>query len=203
MTGELVLCHDCDLPNRVGVVPAGGAARCPRCDGLLYRSIPDTLDRTLAFALGGILLFVVANSFPFLSMVMQGNVTETTLASGVSALFDQGQPLVAILVLVTTILAPLLQLAATLYVLLPLKLGLGGGAPAAKHVFRLLHRIQTWSMMEVFLIGVLVSLTKLVEMAEIVPGIALWAFVALIPIVAAASSSLDSHWVWERIGGDA
>ncbi len=201
MTGELVLCHDCDLPNRVGVVPAGGAARCPRCDGLLYRSIPDTLDRTLAFALGGILLFVVANSFPFLAMVMQGNVTQTTLASGVSALFDQGRPLVAILVLATTILAPFLQLAATLYVMLPLKFG--ARAPAAKLVFRLLHRVQMWSMMEVFLIGILVSLTKLVEMAEIVPGIALWAFVALIPIVAAASSSLDSHWVWERIGGDA
>ncbi len=201
MTGELVLCHDCDLPNRVGDVPEGGAAHCPRCDGLLRRSIPDTLDRTLAFTLSGILLFVVANSFPFLSMVMQGNVTETTLASGVSALFDQGRPLVAILVLVTTILAPFLQLTATFYVLLPLKLG--GRAPAAKHVFRLLHRIQTWSMMEVFLIGILVSLTKLVEMAEIVPGIALWSFVVLIPMVAAARSSLDSHWVWERIGADA
>ncbi len=200
MTGELVLCHDCDLPNRVGDVPEGGSARCPRCDGLLRQCIPDTLDRTLAFTLSGILLFVVANSFPFLAMVMQGNVTQTTLASGVSALFDQGRPLVAILVLATTILAPFLQLAATLYVMLPLRFG--ARAPAAKLVFRLLHRVQMWSMMEVFLIGILVSLTKLVEMAEIVPGIALWAFVALIPMVAATSSSLDAHWVWERIGGD-
>ncbi len=55
-------------------------------------------------------------------------------------------------------------------------------------------------MMEVFLIGILVSLVKLADMAQIVPGIALWAFVALIPCVAAATSSLEPHLVWERIG---
>ncbi|MGH0030510.1 MAG: paraquat-inducible protein A [Myxococcota bacterium] len=200
MTGELLLCHDCDLPNRIGVVEPDQSARCPRCDGLLWRNVPDSLDRTIAFALGGLMLYVVSNSFPFLSMVMQGNVTETTLATGVRALFDQGRPLVASLVLLTTILAPLIHLTTILYVLLPLKLGTR--APGARLAFRLLHRIETWSMMEVFLIGILVSLTKLVGMAQIVPGIALWSFVTLIPLVAATSASLDSHWVWERIGAE-
>ncbi len=199
MSGELVLCHDCDLPNRLGEVPEGGAARCPRCNGLLYRRVPDSIDRTIAFATGGLLLFVVSNVFPFLSMEMQGNVTETTLATGVQALFRGERPLVAGLVLFTTILAPLLHLTMTLYVLLPLKQG--RIAPASRRVFRLLHKIQNWSMMEVFLIGILVSLTKLVEMAAIIPGIALWAFMALIPIVAATTSSLDAHLVWSRIGG--
>jgi paraquat-inducible protein A len=67
-------------------------------------------------------------------------------------------------------------------------------------VFRLLRRFQAWSMMEVFMLGILVSLVKLADMAKIVPGIALWSFVLLIPVVAGATSSLDPQSVWRRIG---
>ena len=99
--------------------------------------------------------------------------------------------------LITSIAAPLPQLLALLYVLAPLKLGIR--APAVRLVFRTVHRVEPWSMMEVFMLGILVSLVKLADMASIVPGIALWAFVALIPAVAAATSSLDAHLVWDRI----
>jgi len=162
------------------------------------RRARDSVDRTLAFAVAGLLLFVVANWFPFLAMKMRGLMTETTLATGVSSLYEHGRPLVASLVLLTTILAPLLHLSAVLYVLLPLKFGIR--MPGSVHCFRWLHRIQGWSMMEVFMLGVLVSLVKLAGMAQIVPGIALWAFVALIPVMAAATSSLDAQLVWDRIG---
>ena len=198
MIDQLILCHDCDLPIRVGAVPPGGSARCPRCGATLVRRVRDSVDRTLAFAVAGLLLFGVANAFPFLAMKMRGLVTETTLASGVQSLYQQGRPLVASLVLLTTILAPLAHLSLILYVLLPVKLGIR--APFGVTCFRWLHRIQGWSMIEVFMLGVLVSLVKLADMAQIVPGIALWAFVALIPVVAAATSSLDAQLVWDRIG---
>jgi paraquat-inducible protein A len=198
VSGWLTLCHDCDLLNRVRDVPLGGAARCPRCDGVLYRRIPNSLDRTLALAAAGIILFIVANAFPFLAMKMQGNVTHTTLATGVRALYDQEQPLVATLVLFTTIAAPFLQLMSLLLVLGSVKTGVR--FPGLVLVFRLLRRFQAWSMMEVFMIGILVSLVKLAGMAKIVPGIALWAFVLLIPAVAGATASLDSELIWRRIG---
>ncbi len=195
---ELILCHDCDLLNRVGEVPSGGSALCPRCGGVLDRRIPDSIDRTLAFALAGLVLFIVANSFPFLAMKMQGQVTDTTLASGVDTLWEQGHLFVAALVLFTTIVAPMLQLVLLLAVLTPLKLG--RSVPGMIPLFRLLRRVESWSFMEVFLIGILVSLVKLVGMAEIVPGIAFWSFALLIPILAAAAASLDAHLVWQRIG---
>ncbi len=194
----LTLCHECDLLNRVRDVPLGGSALCPRCGCVLYRRIPNSLDRTLALAVAGLILFIVANSFPFLAMKMQGNVTQTTLATGVKALYEQDQPLVATLVLYTTIAAPFLQLASLLFVLGSLKIG--ARLPGLVLVFRLLRRFQAWSMMEVFMLGILVSLVKLADMAKIVPGIALWSFVLLIPVVAGATSSLDPQSVWRRIG---
>jgi len=198
--GWLTLCHACDLPNRVGRVPAGGTARCPRCGSVVYKRIRDTLDRTLALALAGLFLFAAANAFPFLEMKMQGNVTHTTLSSGVRALYDQGSPLVASLVLLTTIAAPFLQISSLIFVLAPMKLGVR--VPGQAFVFRTLRRVEPWSMMEVFIMGILVSLVKLLGMAKIVPGIALWSFVLLIPVLAAATSSLDPEWVWRRIGLD-
>ncbi len=196
--GWLTLCHACDLPSRVGEVPAGGTARCPRCGSVIYRRIRDSLDRTLALAVAGMFLFVAANVFPFLAFKMQGIVTHTTLSTGVRALYEQGTPIVASLVLLTTIVAPFLQISSLIFVLGPLRLGIR--VPGQTLVFRMLRRVQPWSMMEVFIIGILVSLVKLLAMAHIVPGIALWSFVLLIPVLAAATSSLDAEWVWRRVG---
>jgi len=145
-----------------------------------------------------VFLFAAANAFPFLAMKMQGNVTHTTLSTGVRALYDQGTPFVASLVLLTTIVAPLLQIVSLIFVLAPVRLGVR--IPGQAFVFRVLHRVEPWSMMEVFILGILVSMVKLLGMAKIVPGIALWSFVLLIPVLAAASSSLDAEWIWRRVG---
>ena len=95
-------------------------------------------------------------------------------------------------------LAPFLHILALLYVIGSIRFDVR--PPGLAFVFRILRRIQTWSMMEVFMISILVSLVKLAGMARIVPGIALWSFVALIPMMAAANASLDPHLVWNRIG---
>jgi paraquat-inducible protein A len=197
---ELIACHECDLLQRLAEVPVGGSARCRRCGGLIFRNRRNGLDRTLALALAGLILFVVANAFPFLAFRMQGQVVETTLATGVRDLYLQGFASLAALVLVTSILAPLLQILALMYVLLPIKLHTI--APGATFVFRVTRRLQPWSMMEVFMLGVLVSLVKLADMAEIVPGIALWSFALLIVTLAAATSSLEPRLVWRALEAD-
>lgn len=179
------------------MLPPGSVARCRRCKGVLYRHRHDSVDRTLALALAALILFVVANAFPFLAFNMQGQVVQTTLASGVRDLYDQDMTALAVLVLVTSILAPLCQIMTLLYVLLPLKLRLP--APGALRVFRFLRRIQPWSMMEVFMLGVLVSLVKLADMAEIVPGLALWSFSLLIVALAGAASALEPRTVWRGL----
>jgi len=196
--GGLIACHDCDLLNREVGVPEGGALRCARCGAVLYRHKRNSLDRTLALTVAAGVLFVVANVFPFLGFEMAGNLTETTLLTGVDRLWDQGSYMMSALVFATAVGAPLLQIGLLLYVLVPLKLGRVPHDLA--RVFRLLRRIQPWSMMEIFLIGILVALVKLGDMATIVPGLAVWSFAILILVMAGAVSALDPRIVWDRVG---
>ncbi len=195
---HLSLCEECDLLQRSPPLPPRGSSRCLRCGHQLHRHRPASLDRTLAFALTGLILFVVANSFPFLSFEMQGQRTETTLFSGVADLTEQGKGEVAAVVFFTAILAPGLQLLLLLIVLTPLKLG-RGLPPGYPTLFRWFKTMVPWGMMDVFLIGILVSVVKLADMATIVPGTSLFAFVILIFVLAAAQASLDSDIVWERV----
>jgi paraquat-inducible protein A len=196
----LTQCHECGLLQRNPPLPAGAAARCARCGGTLHRNRPDSLDRTLALTVAGIVLFVIANSFPFLSFQMQGQTTETTLATGVKDLYASGMWELAGVVLFTSILAPGIQLALLLVVLVPLKLGwLPPGFPT---LFRYVKTLAPWGMMDVFMLGILVSVVKLLDMATIVPGISLFAFGILIFVLAAAQSSLDPDIVWSRVPVD-
>ena len=193
----LVACHDCDLLHRLAPIREGTTARCRRCGGLLRRRRRNGLERTLALAVAAAVLFVVANSFPFLSFEMKGQVTRTTLLSGVAQLYRGGYVELAALVALTIFAAPLIQIALLLVVLLPLRIG---RAPAVLvPAFRMLRHVQPWSMMEVFLIGILVAIVKLLDMAQIVPGLSLWSFALLMFVLAGAVSTLDPHEVWERL----
>ncbi|MCK4900368.1 MAG: paraquat-inducible protein A, partial [Anaerolineales bacterium] len=165
-------------------MPEKSTARCSRCGGLLYHHKPDSIDRTLALTVAGLVLFVVANAYPFLGFKLEAQIRETTLITGVQELYLQGMWILAIVVLLTTIVVPALQLMGLLYVLVPLRLN---RLPwKLKTVFRFIQHLQPWGMMEVFMLGILVALVKLAKMATIVPGIALFAFMALIFILAAS-----------------
>lgn len=196
-TRSLIACHECDLLYRDTPVPPGGRACCRRCGALLYRRTPDSLDRTLAYSLGAAVLMIVANVFPIVGLEAQGNRTSTTLFGTVRTLYETDTTSVAALVFVTTILMPLCDVAAMLYMLLPLKFGwVPKGLPAT---FRLIQTVRPWGMVEVFMLGTLVSLAKLSHIASVVPGVALWSFGLLMFLVAAAAVAFDPREVWARV----
>lgn len=183
--------------HHVGPVPKKSTARCSRCSSLLYQHKPDSIDRTLALTVAGLVLFVVANAYPFLGFKLEAQIRETTLISGVKGLYLQGMWILATVVFLTAIVVPALQLMGLLYVLVPLRLNRFPWK--LKTVFRFTQLLRPWGMMEVFMLGILVSLVKLAKMATIVPGIALFAFMALIFILAATMAALDPHDVWKQI----
>jgi paraquat-inducible protein A len=193
---SLIACHECDLIHRVKPLPKKGIANCTRCGSVLYRHKPNSIDRTLALSMAGLVLFVLANSFPFLALKMESQVHQTTLITGIQVLYTQGMQGLAVVVLLTTILAPLAQLLGMFYLLLPLRHN--RIPPQFAPIFRFVRGVQPWSMMEVFMVGILVSVVKLAKMAQIVPGIAIFSFFALIVVLTAATVSLDPHEVWHR-----
>ena len=192
----LIACHECDLIHRVKPLPKKGVANCIRCGSVLYRHKSNSIDRTLALSLAGLILFVLANAFPFLALKMESQIHQTNLITGIKVLYSQGMQPLAILVLLTTILAPLAQLLGMLYVLLPLRHD--RAPPKFAPVFRFLRSLETWSMMEVFMLGILVSVVKLAKMAQIVPGVAIFSFFGLIVVLTAATVSLNPHEIWHR-----
>ncbi|NCC29132.1 MAG: paraquat-inducible protein A, partial [Gammaproteobacteria bacterium] len=194
---SLTACLECGLLQRIPEVPPGGSAQCVRCGGTMHRNRPDSLNRTLALTIAGLVLFVVANSFPFLSFEMQGRGTQTTLITGVVDLYQGGNWPIAAVVLFTSILAPGLQLALLLMVLVPLTMN--RMPPWLPTLFRWVRTLVPWGMMDVFMVGILVAVVKLADMASIVPGASLFALVALIFVLAAAQAALDPDLVWSRV----
>lgn len=194
----LIACHECDLLQYEIRLPRGGVARCRRCGARLYRSHPDSLDRTLAITVAAAVLFAIANSFPILTLQLQGQNIASTLYGAVTALYNQDMTMVAALVFVTTILVPAIELAMMIYMLLPLRMG--QVPPGLAAVFRMLQSLKPWGMVEVFMLGVLVSLVKLSHLAAIEVGIALWSFAALMALMAAGAATFDPRDVWKRVG---
>jgi len=192
----LFVCHECDLLQRIAAVPEGATARCGRCGALLWKHTRNSIDRTLALSVTALVLFGIANAFPFLALKSGSIVQQTTLLSGVRGLQAQGYWLLAGVVLLTSVLFPLAQILVTIYLLLPLRVGRRPWQ--FRRFFRLLSWFEPWSMMEVFMVGILVSVVKLAKMASVVPGLSLYAFAALIFVLAAAMSSIDPHQVWEE-----
>jgi paraquat-inducible protein A len=200
MPPELIACPDCDLLYRAPASADPGSASCWRCGGDIYERRRNSIERTLALTIAGVFLFIIANLLPFLAFDIKGSITSTTLSSGVIELYSQGNGTIALLVLVTTIVAPAFQLVLLLYILFPLYLGrIPARLALALHM---LERIQPWSMMEVFLIGILVALVKLGDMGSIITGLGIWSFGLLIFILAGAGACMDNRLIWSNVEVD-
>ena len=194
---NMMACHECDLLTQIPPLPLRGAAYCGRCGSVLMRSKPNSIERSLALTLASLVLYAVAISFPFLAMKTGGFEQQSNLVTGVYLLYAQGMNAMATVVLLTCLVFPLIQIVGLLYILLPIYFK--GRVPFAIQIFRTISNLQPWSMMEVFMLGILVSLVKLAKLAQIIPGISLWAFVLLIITMAAQLSVLDPHQVWEEL----
>lgn len=193
---RVIACHDCDLLTSFVAQP-GTASLCPRCGAVLHRSRSNSIDRPLALAMAGLLLFAITLANPFLAMKTGGFAQETTLLTGIIELWKQHLYGLAGLVLLTCIGFPLLQLTGLLYILIPLRIN--RSAPGAIAVFRIIRHLSEWAMTEVFLVGILVALVKLAKMATIIPGVAVIALGLLTFVMTAAFSNLDPPLIWERL----
>jgi len=194
---SLVACPDCDLLQRLPDLVPGASARCPRCNLELWRHREDSLNRTLALSLAAALLYVIANSVPMIGLTVVGRAAFTTVFGGAVQLWNDGEQIVAGLVLFSAVIAPALQIAFMLAIVLGARRA--HPPPWVGTLLRHHPTTRTWSMIEVMLLGVLVALIKIAELATVIPGVALFALGALVFVFAGMQAAFDPRDVWQRI----
>lgn len=190
-------CHECGLPHRLPSLRRGGAAYCTRCGALLRKHRSDPWRTTLPLALAALPLLPVIVWLPFVSLNLSGQHTQTWLFTGPMALRRDGLWELALLVLATSFLVPLVKLACLCVTLIGLTLRRPPRFLPA--LFRCVGHLSRWAMVEVFLLGFIVAYTKLVAMAQVEIGLALYALVALMVLMAAVDASLDEDAVWDAM----
>lgn len=192
-------CHSCDLLIRLPALQAGEKARCPRCGHLLSRRVRHGHGLSLAFAASALLFLVLSLQFPFLAFEAQGHVQQMTLLQSASELIELNfLPLALLLVLFILVLPACLLM---LLVVVLGQLALDEHSVWTQRFTHWLFAIEPWCMVEVFLIGVLVSLIKISAMADIVLGLSFWAYILFTLAMTAALSSLDKHYLWHQLAG--
>jgi paraquat-inducible protein A len=196
-SAQIIACHDCDLLQREISLKPGCAASCRRCGAVLYRNATDSIERTLAYSLAAAVLFVIANVYPVFAIEAQGTRSAINLLGAVRSLWHQQMQFISLLVFLTTILIPALELITVIYLLMPLKFR---RVPAGYAIFlRFMQVVEPWGMVEVFMLGVLVSLVKLTSSFKVIPGISLWSFGFLTLMLAAVAASFSARDVWARL----
>ncbi len=194
---ETVACPDCDLLQHIPALDPGDKARCPRCGCELARRPADPLDRPLALTVAALIAFVVANTMPIMGLSAVGRRASTTILGGAYEMWTTGEPITAAVVAFCVVLAPALYLCFMLAVLIAVR-----RPPAPYWVGEVLRwgvHMQPWSMYEVMLLGVLVALIKIAELAQVDIGVGMYALGALVVLFPAIMLSFDPREVWNRV----
>jgi paraquat-inducible protein A len=193
---SLVICRHCDAVYSRLSLRRGETASCLQCGGALYNNRQLDIDTMLALTIAGAILFVIANLYPIVRLDAQGSTSQTTLWNTILFTLDSNVGAIAVLAAATAFFFPLIQIILFAYVLIPLRLG--RRPPAFIGAMHAIRQMQPWSMVEVFMLGALVSVVKLSIVAEVTPEIGLWAF-AVLTLLLTALGSFDLREFWDQV----
>jgi paraquat-inducible protein A len=197
MGERLMCCHECDELCRIENPEKIGIFKCPNCGHTLFRHRPGMIEKMFALSLAALVLFGVTIYFPFMSFQVAGNVSQINFITGIVYLFKEHDWLLGLAVLMTTVVVPLQRIVLFLTLFGPLYFG---RLPFyAVSSLKALAHSTPWGMIDVFLVGVLVSLVKLLKMGTVTAGTSLWAFGVLVFVMAAMQATFNPHQIWEMV----
>lgn len=193
---SVIVCPACDLAHRTSLATPDERTRCVRCRAPLQRPVNGKLDTAVALAATALILFLMSNAYPLVVIQANGVTRAATLIEAAQAFYLQGHLALAALVFTTIVIGPFLQIAALLYLLIPLRSK--REAPNQHSVFRLLTLVRACTFVEVFMLGVLVALVRLSAYAQVVIGVSLWSSALLMLTLAALSNQTtpEQFWRW-------
>lgn len=192
---ELVLCRHCDLLQHLPQLQEGEQAHCLRCDHQLDVRQLQPILRPVLYAASALFMMLLTNLFPFVSLGVAGNRSEMHFFDTATVLFSEYHQALAILVWLFIQAVPAFCMCAVIY----LKLGMLFKLPARIWVARVLFMLKPWSMVDIFLMGLLISFVKLVANTDISLGLSFWAFCLFCLLHLRTFQVIDRHEMWSKI----
>ncbi|WP_349570542.1 paraquat-inducible protein A [Azotobacter salinestris] len=196
---HLAPCHGCALLVRTG---AGHAVRCPRCGSLLHARKPDSIARTWAFIVAAAILYIPANLLPIMETSSLFGAQKDTIMSGVVYLWVSGSWHLALVVFIASILVPMAKLIALVILVLSVQLRARWQPVQRTRLYRLVELVGRWSMLDVYVVTLLVALVQLEALATIRPGPGALAFGAVVVLTMFAAMSFDPRLIWDALEKD-
>ncbi len=193
-----ISCHACGLLSRAAN-PAI-RSRCPRCDAVLHSRKPDSLSRTTALLIAAAILYIPANVLPVMTTTTLLGSQSDTIISGVVFLWTSGSWPLAVLLFFASITVPLLKLIAMTLLVVTARRRSTWQPMQRLRLYRLVEFVGRWSMMDVYVVTILVALVQLRALATIQPGPGAVAFGAVVVLTMSATLTFDSRSIWDPVG---
>ncbi len=197
----LIACDSCHLLLRKPV-PRTGKHRCPRCGATLHSRIPRSLSKTWALLIAATILYIPANTLPVMSVVYLGRGEPSTILQGVMHLLAEGMWPLATIVFVASIFVPLLKLVVLSGLLISIRRASNWRTLDRTRLYRLTEFVGRWSMVDIFVIGVLTALVQFGNLASIEPGAGALSFAAVVVLTMFAAHTFDPRLLWDHAQHD-
>ncbi len=194
---KLIACQQCDALFEQPRLTLGQQAECCRCGETLIEYKAHAIERTFALSIAGLLLIIPAMILPILGVSLAGQTHQASLFNCILVLIDKGFYFIATLVFVFVIAVPIVRLIGACY--LAYSLLFNKTKPFLLGFFRTYNQLGSWSMLHVFLLGIVVAMYKLVDDMEITIHYGLLAFVLLLICSTLVSVNLDKKYVWDTL----
>jgi paraquat-inducible protein A len=180
-------------------VEAAGSG-CPRCRATLHRRRANSLTRCAALVVAAVILYIPANVYPVLTIISFGSGFPSTILEGVEELLTGGMWPLALLVFFASITVPVLKLISLIYLMLSIKFKSRGRLRDRTRMYRIVDAVGRWSMIDVFMVSILVALVRAGSIATIEPGVGATSFCAVVVITMMAAMSFDPRLMWDAAG---
>lgn len=193
---RLIGCHSCHKVHVEDVTVS--KMRCVRCDATLHHRIPHSLSRSWALLLAAAIFYIPANVYPIMTVTQFGNGHPDTILSGVARLLESGLWPLAVLVFVASVAIPILKILALGFLLLSVHRQTSHTLVAKTRLYRMVEFIGRWSMVDIFMVSILIALVRLGNFALIEPGTGAMAFACVVVLTMLSAMTFDPRLMWDN-----
>jgi paraquat-inducible protein A len=193
----MIACHSCHLLCKAEVIDEGATAFCPRCGSLLHSRKPNSIARTWALIIAAFVFYIPANVFPITKVISLGKVQSDTIMSGVIYFVKSGSWPIALVIFVASVFVPLLKLFLLTYLLISVQRKSKWRPKDRTRLYRITEAVGRWSMVDIYVVTILVALVKLGSLATIEAGPGAIFFAGVVIITMFAAMSFDPRLIWD------